>query len=689
MTQVSFDQVSCQDVGLASSAFTQPWLQHYDAGVPQAIPPFDRPLFTLLDAAAERHPLRPAIIFQNTTIRYGELKRRAETFAATLRLMGVNHGDRVAVMMPNLPQTVVAFWGIMKAGAVAVMMNPLNMETEIIHHLHDSGARHLVLLDLLWPKISPLRERLPVEKFIVTSIGDALSFPLKWLYNFRERRNQPQNIPYDGENVVIWKDMFVTPERYSANNAIDADDLALLQYTGGTTGLPKGVMLSHRNVGSNYRQIISVIQELAKEHHSFVAVLPFFHVYGLAVGIGIPTALMGTTLPMPRYVPQDVLKLIQKRKPTIFPGAPSVYMSLLQQKNLSSYDLKCIKLCISGSAPLLQEHFMRFQELTGATIIEGYGLTEAAPITHINPLVSTNQKINSIGMPLPSTEARIVDMEGGSLTLPAGKLGELIIRGPQVMQGYWNRPDETASALRNGWLYTGDLATMDDEGYFHIMDRKKDMIIVSGYNVYPREVDEVLLEHPHILEAVAVGVYDKVRGESLKAFIVLEPDVQLTRAEVIAWCRNKLASYKVPRSVEFRDSLPKTIVGKVLRRALRAEDDAKQERAKTEEAQQVRRAPHEHEAGVENNHEQHATGQQTIGQQTTGQQATGQQTIGQQEAGQQNPEEHDSGMAPPCETSNETVADESAVMHDTDVKAVDNIADVTEEGVRKTEPSRE
>ncbi len=583
MTEVSSEHAVTQDGVLTPSSFSQPWLHHYDAGVPQAIAPFERPLFTLLDMAAERHPLRPAIIFQNTTIRYGELKRRAETFAATLRLMGVNHGDRVAVMMPNLPQTIVAFWGIMKAGAVGVMMNPLNMETEIIHHLQDSGARHLVLLDLLWPKISPLRERLPVEKFIVTSIGDALSFPLKWLYNFRERRNQPQNIPYDGENVVIWKDMFMTSERYSANNAIGADDLALLQYTGGTTGLPKGVMLSHRNVGSNYRQIISVIQELAKEHHSFVSVLPFFHVYGLAVGIGIPTALMGTTLPMPRYVPQDVLKLIQKRKPTIFPGAPSVYMSLLQQKNLSSYDLKCIKLCISGSAPLLQEHFTRFQELTGATIIEGYGLTEASPITHINPLISTNQKLNSIGMPLPSTEARIVDMEGGSLTLPAGKLGELIIRGPQIMSGYWNRPDETASALRNGWLYTGDLATMDDEGYFHIMDRKKDMIIVSGYNVYPREVDEVLLEHPHILEAVAVGVYDKVRGESLKAFVVLEPDVTLTRAEVIAWCRSKLASYKVPRTVEFRESLPKTIVGKVLRRVLRAEDDAKVERHKSEE----------------------------------------------------------------------------------------------------------
>ena len=557
----------------------KPWLAHYDEGVLPEVPVFDKPLYNLLDEAAARYPQRAAVIFQNTRISYTQLLHQAEMFAAALRLMGVNPGDRVAVMLPNLPQTYIAFWGIMKAGAVAVMTNPLYMETEIVHHMQDSGAEHLVMLDLLWPKIAPLRDRLPVRKYIVTSIAEALSFPLNWLYKLKSHREQkPVEIPFDGEAVLPWKEMFSTGKRFAPLQPVRSDALALLQYTGGTTGLPKGVMLTHSNLGTNCRQIIAVLCEGPQNHHTFVALLPFFHVYGMMAGMIIPAALASTTLPLPRYVPQDVLKLIQKHKPSIFPGAPSVYVSLMQQKNLPEYDLHCIRISISGSAPLSQEHFRRFQELTGATLIEGYGLTEASPITHINPLQSSNQKVGSIGMPLPSTEARIVDMEGGSLTLPPGKLGELIIRGPQVMQGYWNRPDETASALRNGWLYTGDLATVDEQGYFHIMDRKKDMVIVAGYNVYPREVDEVLLEHPHIQEAVAVGVSDSARGESLKAYVVLQPGTSLTRAEVIAWCRSKLAGYKVPRHVEFRDTLPKTIVGKVLRRVLRAEDDAGKEK---------------------------------------------------------------------------------------------------------------
>ncbi len=553
-----------------------PWLQNYDDGVPHTVDNFNEPIFAMLDAAAQKYPTRPAIIFQNTKISYAELKEKAEIFASSLRLSGVNHGDRVAIMLPNLPQTIIAFWGVMKAGAVGVMTNPLYMESEIVHHMQDSGATHLIMLDLLWPKIAPLRSRLPVQKYIVTGIADGLSFPLNYLYKFKEKRGANYvPIPYDDENVIPWKRLLASKQRYSAKQFINPDNIALLQYTGGTTGHPKGVMLSHNNIGTNCKQILAVIQDLSNEHHQLVALLPFFHVYGLCVGIIVPTALMGTSLPMPRYVPQDVLKLIKKHRPSIFPGAPSVYISLMQQKNLAEYNLRCIKLCISGSAPLPQEHFKKFQEITGATIIEGYGLTEASPITHINPLISDNQKTGSIGMPLPSTKARIVDMEGGSLTLPPGKLGELIIKGPQIMSGYWNREDETASALRNGWLYTGDLGTMDEEGFFYISDRKKDMVIVGGYNVYPREVDEVLLEHPSILEAVAVGINDHVRGESLKAFVVLKPYEEMTRADVIAWCKSKLASYKVPRTVEFREELPKTIVGKVLRRVLREEDEAK------------------------------------------------------------------------------------------------------------------
>jgi len=559
---------------MPSDSLPRPWLEHYDEGTPHAIEHTDRPLFDLLDRAAWRFPHRKALIFQNKTLTYGELKDQAETFAASLRLLNINPGDRVAIMLPNLPQAVIAFWGVLKAGGVVVMINPLYMEKEIVHHMEDSGAKCLITLDLLWPKVDVLRAKLPVKHYIITGIDESLSFPYSWLYRIKARRAaSTPAINFQEEGLVAWKTMLAGKCRFSCGRDACPDTLAVLQYTGGTTGLPKGVMLSHSNLIVNAQQVLAVLQQTEDSQNVFLSILPFFHVYGLTTSLICPTALAATVLPLPRYVPHDVLTAIKKHRPTIFPGAPSVYISLMQQKNLASYDLKSIKLCVSGSAPLPAEHFRRFQELTGARIVEGYGLTEASPITHGNPLYSDRQKPGSIGVPLPSTDARIVDMEVGSVPLPPGKVGELVIRGPQVMKGYWNRPDETANAIRNGWLYTGDIAMMDEEGYFYIVDRKKDMVIVAGYNVYPREIDEVLLEHPKILDAVAVGVDDAHRGECLKAFVVLKPGESMTKAEVLAWCRSKLAGYKVPRHVEFREDLPKTIVGKVLRRILRAEDD--------------------------------------------------------------------------------------------------------------------
>jgi long-chain acyl-CoA synthetase len=553
----------------------RPWFEHYDEGTPHTIECSDRPLFDLLDRAAWRYPHRKALIFQNKTITYSDLKDQAEIFAASLRLLNVNPGDRVAIMLPNLPQAVIAFWGTLKAGGVVVMLNPLYMEKEIVHHLEDSGARCLITLDMLWPKINALRAKLPVKHYIITGIDESLSFPYNWIYRIKAKRAaQAPAIDFHEAELVPWKTMMSGKRRFSCGRDRCPDTLALLQYTGGTTGLPKGVMLSHRNLSANAQQVLTILQQTEDaQQHVFLSILPFFHVYGLTAALICPTALAATALPLPRYVPHDVLAAIKKHRPTIFPGAPSVYVSLMQQKNLPSYDLKSLKLCVSGSAPLSVEHFKRFQELTGARITEGYGLTEASPITHANPLFSDRQKAGSIGLPLPDTDARIVDMEVGSVPLPPGKIGELIVRGPQVMKGYWNRPDETANVLRNGWLYTGDIAMMDEEGYFFLVDRKKDMVIVAGYNVYPREIDEVLIEHPKILDAVAVGVADASRGECLKAYVVLNPGESMTKAEVLAWCRGKLAGYKVPRHVEFREDLPKTIVGKVLRRILRAEED--------------------------------------------------------------------------------------------------------------------
>lgn len=552
----------------------RPWLEHYEDFVPHEVTIWDRPLYAMLDDAAERYPQRLAVIFQNTRITYKALREKAEVFAGALCRAGVKPGERVAVMLPNLPQTVIAFWGVLKAGAVAVMTNPLYMEKELVQNLSDAGASHMVLLDLLWPRVAALRERLPIRNFIVTGIADALSFPLNLLYRLKQRRNQPA-VPHDDGAVHFWKTFCKGAQRHSEPVASPKDDLVLLQYTGGTTGISKGVELTHANIGTNCRQVLDIINVKASDHQTFISLLPFFHVYGLTICMIIPVYLASTILPLPRYVPQDVLKLIAKYRPTVFPGAPSVYMSLLQQKDLARYDLHSIRICVSGSAPLPRDVFLRFQEVTGASILEGYGLTEASPITHCNPLGQEGQRANSIGMPIPGTDARIVDMEGGALSLPPGKLGELVVRGPQVMKGYWRRPDETANALRNGWLYTGDLATMDEDGYFYIVDRKKDMVIVGGYNVYPREVDEVLLAHPKIADAVTVGISDGIRGETLKAYVVPQPDETMSKADVVGWCRARLASYKVPRLVEFRKELPKTIVGKVLRRALREEEEAR------------------------------------------------------------------------------------------------------------------
>lgn len=552
----------------------RPWLEHYEDFVPHEVTLWDRPLYAMLDDAAEKYPQRLAVIFQNTRITYKALREKAELFAGALRRAGVKPGERVAVMLPNLPQTIIAFWGVLKAGAVAVMTNPLYMEKELVQNLSDAGASHMVLLDLLWPRVAALRERLPIRTFIVTGIADALSFPLNVLYRLKQRRSQPA-VPKNDGAVHFWKPFCRGAQRHTEPVASPREDLVLLQYTGGTTGISKGVELTHANIGTNCRQVLDIINVTAREHHTFLSLMPFFHVYGLTICMIIPVYLASTILPLPRYVPQDVLKLIAKYRPTVFPGAPSVYMSLLQQKDLARYDLRCIRICVSGSAPLPRDVFLRFQEVTGASILEGYGLTEASPITHCNPLGQEGQRANSIGMPIPGTDARIVDMEGGALSLPPGKLGELVVRGPQVMKGYWHRPDETANALRNGWLYTGDLATMDEDGYFYIVDRKKDMVIVGGYNVYPREVDEVLLAHPRIADAVTVGISDGIRGETLKAYVVPQAGETMSKADVVGWCRARLASYKVPRLVEFREELPKTIVGKVLRRALREEEEAR------------------------------------------------------------------------------------------------------------------
>ncbi|MGM0611639.1 MAG: long-chain-fatty-acid--CoA ligase [Thermodesulfobacteriota bacterium] len=557
------------------------WLKSYDKEVSSKLNYENIPIFEYLDRAAEKFPRHSALVFNNWKMSYAKLRKTTETMAANLRAGGLNPGDRVAIMLPNIPQTIMSYWAVLKAGGTVVMTNPLYMEKELIHHFNDSRAKFLVTLNLLWPKIQKLLPQFSLNKIFITHISDCLRFPLNFIYDLKMKKDkQSPSIPYDQKEVLPWKALLKKGEIFIKYMPNPRQEIAALQYTGGTTGISKGVMLTHYNLAANIQQCLEILHSVGDERDTVLGLLPYFHIYGLTVCVNFPTALCATIAPFPRFVPREVLKTIQKLKPTIFPSAPAVFSALLQQKDIEQFNISSIKYCISGSAPIPVDLIHRFKELTGAEIIEGYGLTEASPITHLNPLRG-ERKYGSIGLPFPDTDARIVDMEVGTIPLPPGKIGELTLRGPQVMKGYWNRPDETATALRNGWLYTGDIAYMDESGYFFIVDRKKDLIISGGYNIYPREIDEVLFEHPDIEEAVTVGVPHKSRGEIVKAFIVRKKDSNLSKSEIIAFCRNKMAAYKVPKKIEFREELPKTIVGKILRRALRDEEIKKTENNKS------------------------------------------------------------------------------------------------------------
>ena len=536
----------------------------------------DIPLYFWLDEAAEKSPGNVACRYHNTRITYARLRKQAETVAANLRASGVMLGDRVGIMLPNLPQTMIAFWGVLKAGAVVTMINPLYMEKELVHQVCDAGIKHMISHDLCWPKFVKLREQLGVKRYYITTAAEGLSFPRNLVQRFKSMRDRTAiPVPYDGSSVQPFSALLKSGKRLSEPVDNPREALALLQYTGGTTGLSKGAMLTHHNVASNILQMGELLNAMRGEPQTFMAALPFFHVYGLNTCLVLPTLLHAQVVPLIRFSPIELLMNLEKYKATALPGAPAMYISMLQQKNWNRYSMQSLKICISGSAPMPLDVMRQFEQVFGARIMEGYGLSEASPITHMTPAWGM-RKVGSIGLPLPDTEARIVDMELGMVPLPPGKVGELVVRGHQVMTGYWNKPDETAGALRNGWLYTGDIASMDEDGFFYIVDRKKDMAIVGGYNVSPREIDEVLYEHPKVREAVSVGVPHPSRGEVIKAYIVLKEGEECDRAEIVAWCREHLANYKVPRMVEFRDELPKTMVGKILRRVLRAEEEEKQ-----------------------------------------------------------------------------------------------------------------
>ena len=556
----------------------RPWLKSYERGVPAELAYPWVPLHRLLEQAAEERPKRTAIIFFGRRMKYRELEGAANQFAHALIDLGVKPGERVAIHLPNCPQFVIAYYGALKAGAIVVACNPLYVERELAHQLRDSGSETIVTLSKFYPQVQHIRTEAPLRNVIVTNIKDYFPRATKLLFTLVKERQEGHRVTIEaGDHVFL--DLLEGRPDSRPGIAVWPEATALLQYTGGTTGVPKGAMLSHRNLVANLvqGQAWNAGARIGKER--ILCVLPFFHLYGQVIGMNSAVQMASAMILLPRFDVDEVLQTISKYKPTLFPGVPTIYVMINDHPDVGKYNLKSIRACLSGAAPLPAEVQRRFEELTGgARLVEGYGLTESGPLTHANPM--RGRRIpGSIGVPIPDTEARIVDVDTGEHDMPVGEAGELIIRGPQIMQGYWNMPEETAVALRDGWLYTGDIAQMDEDSYFYIVDRKKDMIISGGVNIYPREVEEILYEHPAVREAAVIGVPDPHWGESPKAFVALKDSAEVTPDDIIDFCRDRLAAYKVPKSVEFRDELPKTPIGKVLRRALREEEAGESEKA--------------------------------------------------------------------------------------------------------------
>lgn len=557
------------------------WFNHYDKDVPHTIEYPEAPLWTLLESAAKRYPNQIALDFMGYTLRYLDLWKASRKFAQGLVGLGVKPGDRVAIMLPNTPQFVIAFYGTLIAGGIVVNVNPLYTPRELKHQLVDSGSETLVILNLIWPRYQEIASEVPVKRVVTTGIQDCLPFPKNLLYPIKARREgRWVNLPNDPRRSAF-KALLQRSAQLETPHAAKPDDVALLQYTGGTTGLSKGAMLTHRNLMANTFQSVAWFPG-AKDLEGkgvMLGAIPFFHVYGMTVSMNYAIALGYKNVLLPRPEVEPSIKAIEKHHVTHFPGVPTMYVGFNNFPGIQNRKVGSVKVCISGAAALPVEVATRFEELTGGKLVEGYGLTEASPSTHCSPIMGLRKK-GSIGLPMPGVDAKILGLD--MQELPVGEIGELAVRGPNVMKGYWNKPEETAKTLMVDWLLTGDLARMDQDGYFYIVDRKKDMIIASGYNVYPREVEEVLYAHPAVQEAAVVGVPDPYRGETVAAFIVLKPEFKgkVQQEEIEQHCRKDLAAYKVPHIIEFRDELPKTAVGKILRRDLR-DQAAKEVGAKT------------------------------------------------------------------------------------------------------------
>ncbi|MCP1493845.1 long-chain acyl-CoA synthetase [Peribacillus frigoritolerans] len=555
----------------------KPWQAIYPEQIPAVLSYEDKPLYSFLKESAEEFPDKVSIHFQGKELTFREVHESALKFAAYLKSIGLQKGERVAVMLPNCPQGVIGFFGILMAGGVVVQTNPTYTERELEYQMKDSGAKMILVMDILFPRVSAVASRTDIEHIIVTAIKEYLPFPKNLIYPFIQKKQYGIviNVEHEGNHHLFSEIMKRKITEEVDTVPIDVNnDLALLQYTGGTTGFPKGVMLTHKNLLANTKMCNAWLYKNKRGEERILAILPFFHVYGMTTVLVLSVMEGNTMIIMPKFDVEATLKTIQKQKPTMFPGAPTMYIGLLNHPDIAKYDLSSINACISGSASLPLEVQEQFEKITGGKLVEGYGLSETSPVTHANFIWDQPRVKGSVGLPWPDTDSAILSLESNE-ELPPNEIGEIAIKGPQVMKGYWNRPDETEKTFKNGWLLTGDLGYMDEQGFFYVVERKKDTIIAGGFNIYPREVEEVLYEHEAIQEVVVAGIPDPYRGETVKAYVVLKKNARVTEEELNEFARKNLASYKVPRSYEFRDELPKTTIGKILRRVLIEEEKKK------------------------------------------------------------------------------------------------------------------
>jgi len=543
-----------------------PWFKRYDKGVPHTIDYPAVPLYYFLEESARKYPDKACTIFKGATISYKEMDMLTDKLAAALAAMGVKKGDRVGVFMPNTPQFVMAYFGILKAGGVVVATNPLYTPPEIEHQVNDAGVEIMLVMSNFYEKMKVAQPK----TLIVTNLKETLPPVLRVLFTVAKEKKGGFRVELQPGDIWF-QDLLA---KYSPSDrpkmAIGPDDTALFQYSGGTTGISKGAIAMHRNLVANALQIKSYMPNLNEGNELVLMAIPLFHVYGMVAGMLFAMASGATMImePDPRAM-KDILGDIQKLHPTIYPGVPAMYNAINNNPDVQAgkYDVSSIKACISGSAPLMRETKEKFEALTGGKLVEGYGLSEAPTATHCNPVYGEN-RTGSIGLPLPDVDAKIINLDDGKTEMPIGEIGELVIKGPQVFKGYHNMPTETTNTLRDGWLYTGDIARMDDDGFFYIVDRKKELIKPGGYQVWPREVEEAISANPKVLEVGVAGIPDPHRGETVKAWVVVKPGETLTEDEIKAWCKERLAAFKVPTHIEFRNELPKTTVGKILRREL-------------------------------------------------------------------------------------------------------------------------